>query len=363
MATAMASSYRRGLFDPGDALFFRCLAGTAIFAVLLVILARLMPAPPPKALTHVDELPQRLARLILEPPKAMPAQSLPMAEKIQAAAKSAAPAAVVEHPAPAGGPPAGAGGRRTEAMHSLATGAGAAGRARAAAEVGGSLASATSSMQSALAGLDKSLGITSSAEGGSVARGGRSRGIREARGAADLGALTTKTGTGVGGGSAPTADLAGSAVAGSLVSIGQLAAGSGWGTGTGGEGTGSGGGGAGFGDGSGTGGGGHGAGGVMGPGVYRSNASLLTVIQRYSAGIQYCYSTELKHDPTLRGKLVVAITVAANGQVTEATVIQNSTGSSQLAACALSQIREWRFAPIASGVTAFHAPFVFTPPE
>ena len=52
MATAMASAYRRGLFDPGDALFFRCLAGTAIFAAVLVLLARLLPAPPPKAVTE-----------------------------------------------------------------------------------------------------------------------------------------------------------------------------------------------------------------------------------------------------------------------------------------------------------------------
>ena len=101
----------------------------------------------------------------------------------------------------------------------------------------------------------------------------------------------------------------------------------------------------------------------MGSGVYRSNASLLAVIQKYSAGIQFCYSSELKHEPALRGKLVVAITVAASGEVTNATVIQNSTGSPALVACALSQIRDWRFAPIASGVTAFRAPFVFTPPQ
>ena len=357
MATATASIYRRGLLDPNDALFLRCLAGTAVFAVLLVIAVRLMP-PPPRAVTHVEELPQRLARLILEPPKAMPARALPVAEKLRVAAKSAAAAAVTTESHPTHGAPLPAGGRRVETLHSLADGAGAAGRARAAADVGGSLASATSSMRSALAGLDASLGVTSSAEGGSVARGGRSRGIREARGAADLGAVG---GTGGGAGTgAPAADLASSAVAGSLVSIGQLAAGSAWGTGGSADGAAAGSGGtAGFGDGSG---GGH-AGGVMGPGVYRSNASLLAVIQRYSAGIQFCYSNELKHDPALRGKLVVAITVAAGGQVTDASVVQNSTGSARLAACALSQIRDWHFPPIDSGVTAFHAPFVFTPPE
>ena len=43
-----------------------------------------------------------------------------------------------------------------------------------------------------------------------------------------------------------------------------------------------------------------GAGTGRGPGVYRSNASLLAVIQRYAAGIQYCYGNELKRDPALQ---------------------------------------------------------------
>lgn len=99
------------------------------------------------------------------------------------------------------------------------------------------------------------------------------------------------------------------------------------------------------------------------PGVYRTNASLLAVIRRYAAGIQYCYDSELKHDPTLRGKLVVALTVAASGAVTDVRVVQNTTGSAALAACAVGQIRDWRFPVIPAGVTTFQTPFVFTPPN
>jgi TonB family protein len=99
------------------------------------------------------------------------------------------------------------------------------------------------------------------------------------------------------------------------------------------------------------------------PGIYRSNASLLAVIQRYQAGIQYCYGNELKRDASLRGKLVVALTVTAAGQVSEAIVVQNTLGSERLSSCALAQIREWKFPPIASGVTTFQVPFVFTPPN
>jgi TonB family protein len=245
--------------------------------------------------------------------------------------------------------------------------------------VGSQLASSSAALSSALAGLTASLGVTSSAGGGSVARGGRARGIRDASGAADLGHVNATLG---GGGAGAHGDLGGSTISGSLVSIGELAAGSGWGTGSGpGAGSGAGGGigsgtgggsGAGYGAGSGGGSGGGagggygsgvGAGSGAGPGVYRSNASLLAVIQRYAAGIQFCYGNELKRDPTLRGKLVVAITVAASGEVTEASVVQNTTGSSRLASCALSQVRDWRFPPVPVGATTFQAPFVFTPPN
>jgi TonB family protein len=257
-------------------------------------------------------------------------------------------------------------------MHALAGGSGSAGTARAHAEVSSQLAGTTSSLKSALAGLNASLGTTSSATGGSVSRGGRARAVRGAAGVADLdrvsGSLAAgagSSGVGTGGGG----DLGGSAVAGSLVSIGDLSVGGGGSGGGLGSGTGSGGGGpggTGTGSGSGTGGGsggGSGVGSIAGPGVHRSNASLLAVIQRYAPGIQFCYGNELKRDPSLRGKLVMALVVDASGEVTEARVVLNNTGSPQLAACALAQVRDWRFPAIPSGVTTFQAPFVFTPPQ
>jgi TonB family protein len=99
------------------------------------------------------------------------------------------------------------------------------------------------------------------------------------------------------------------------------------------------------------------------PGIYRSNASLLAVIQRYAAGIQYCYENELHRDPHLAGKLVVMISIAPTGEVLDARVVQDGVGASRLTGCALSQIREWRFPPIPKGVTTFQTPFVFTPPD
>jgi TonB family protein len=387
MATAV--EYRRPLFDPNDVLFMRCLTTSAIAAVLLVIAVRFIPAPPPRPVVKVEQLPQRFAKLILEPAKKVPPPVLPAGDKARTAkpepAGGGAPGEAgsgggdvakvepVRKPVPAPGAPSG--NRKVETMHSLAPSGGAPGRARAPAEGGAQIASSSAALSSALAGLTTSLGVTSSATGGSVSRGGRSRGIRDASSSSDLGRVNASLGSGGSGGAA--GDLAGSALKGTLVSIGELAAGlggAGGGIGTGGAPGGAGSGGIGSGTGPGAGGGsgggsggghgsGAGSGAGAGPGVYRSNASLLSVIQRYAAGIQYCYGNELKRDPTLRGKLVVAITVEASGEVSEASVVQNTTGSQRLATCALSQVRDWRFPPVPVGATTFQAPFVFTPPN
>src|SRR5215467_10050359 len=86
MATNTATDYRRPLFDPNDVLFMRCLTGSAITAVLFVILVRLLPAPPPRPVTKVEELPQRFAKLILEPVKKAPVPPpvLPAGDQVHA---------------------------------------------------------------------------------------------------------------------------------------------------------------------------------------------------------------------------------------------------------------------------------------
>jgi TonB family protein len=169
-------------------------------------------------------------------------------------------------------------------------------------------------------------------------RGRRPRTTGAGRSGGEVGPVETgPVGTGA------TADLGTSSVEGAKLRIGQLSAGGATG-------------GAAGADGSTTSSG-------AAPGVYRTNASLLAVIQKYAAGIQWCYENELKKDPTLRGKMVVAITVSAAGRVTGAAVIENTVDSNRLSSCALSQVRDWRFPPVPEGTTAFQAPFVFTPPK
>jgi TonB family protein len=383
MATVISDTYRRPFFGAESDLFHRCLVGSAITGVVFLIVVLIAPMRS-QVITRIEQLPPRFAKLIVSEPK--PISPLPGEQGSRGAPDKApgAPGPVAPgEPGPVGpakqpdlpsGPPAA--GPKNLASGPVAagpvgpgSGAGAVGRARAQAVVASSLAGTTSSLAKSLAGLSSSLRAGTSVPITAAGGGRRVRGIAAGRSGeqlASVGAGLTPSGS---------ADLGGSKVGGSWVAIGSLSSVAGGGGGGGGAGGAGGGGGGG---GGGAGGGGGGAGGTTGgygnggsgfggggsaPGVYRSNASLLAVIQKYAAGIQYCYGNELKRNPGLKGKLVVAIAVAASGEVIEASVVQNTVGSDRLASCALSQIREWRFPPIPSGVTAFQTPFVFTPPE
>ena len=336
MAT-YASDWRRWHYEPpGDELFRRCLTVSGAAGALFLLIVLIAPARE-RAITSVEQLPERFARLILEKPE--PAAVAPA--RIE---QPAAPAPRVEAaPAPAAVPTPGR--RRRESAAPVDPDAGRAGRERAQQQVA-ALSRSTASLDQAIGGLTSSLDATpeASPSGAGGGRGRRGRTVRAGRSEGELGSVRAD----VGGGGAT--DLGGSAVAGATVAVGSLS----------GSGSGGGGGGA-AGEAAGGGPGGHGTGSA--PGVYRSNASLLAVIQKYAPGIQYCYGNELKREAGLRGKLVVAMMVAASGEVTEVAVVQNTTGSQRLATCALSQIREWRFPAIDGGPTAFQTPFVFTPPD
>jgi TonB family protein len=390
MTTAAMQAYRRPYFGAEDDLFHRCLVGAAIAGSVFLVVMLFAPVHK-QVVTRLEDLSPRFARLIVEKKKP-PEPALPAGPKVVApggGAPTPTPAPVqtgMAQPAAPPGPglgtpgplkpPGGTPGRAP----GLAPGSGAAGRARAQAVVSGSLAGTSASLERSLGGLSSSLKSVGGAAPStpSVGRRGPRGVVRGGRTAGQIGSVSTDIGTGRG-----TADLSGSAVGGTMVAVGTLSAyvgggsgvggpggdGAGWGGTGGGGGSGGGPGGTGAGPGSGGGGPGGagwgegGAGSGSAPGVYRSNASLLAVIQKYAAGIQYCYGNELKRDPSLSGKLVVALSVAASGEVTEATIVENSIGSARLSSCALSQIREWKFPPIARGTTTFQTPFVFTPPR
>lgn len=381
----------------GDGLFQRCLGGSAVAGAAFLAIVMLAPLPRHVARIAATEAP-RVARILFTPPPAVP---LPAPVTPLGGTPGLRPGPVGEGPPEGTGPkgplasklgpgtgvPGDGGGKGT----SPGLGTGEAGRKRAM-QVAAQLSGATSALENSLAGLGD-LGAVGTGSG--KANAALARRVSSVGGARSDAQVASAGRAGIGPGVGGGADLGGSSVRGASVSVGSLVGGvggdplGGGGPGRGGQGGGGGmGGGSGGGVGTGTGmgnggygggglggngleaggggggaGGGPGGSGLAGPGVYRSNASLMAVIQKYSAGIQFCYSNELKKNEGLQGKLVVSLVVDAAGRVTRAEVIQNTLDSGALAKCALSQIRDWRFPAIPAGSTAFQVPFVFTPPN
>jgi TonB family protein len=307
--------YRQPLFAAEiDPVYRRFLYASSILGVLFLLVVLVTPQRE-REITDVSEVPDRFARLILEKPE--PPAPPPGTVRAEPEETPVVP------PPPRTRP-------RREPR--VAPEEGTAGRALAQ-EVTRSVADAASSAEKALENLSSSLGKSTTSPTG--AKRSRRRGLSRGRSAAQVGSVGERGGQG-------RADLAGSALGGSRLSVESVTT---------------------MTDGASSAGRESSARASGGSPSHRSNAALLAVVRRYAPGIEFCYDNELKRSPGLRGKLVAAITVAASGRVTEARLVQDSVRSSALAACVLAQIREWKFPAVPSGTTIFQAPFVFTPPK
>jgi TonB family protein len=85
------------------------------------------------------------------------------------------------------------------------------------------------------------------------------------------------------------------------------------------------------------------------------------VIRRHLNEVRFCYEKELGWHQDLGGRMLVELTIAANGQVVAA-VIAAGLGRAPLDACVAAAVRRWEFpAPEAGGLVVVRYPFVFTP--
>jgi TonB family protein len=95
----------------------------------------------------------------------------------------------------------------------------------------------------------------------------------------------------------------------------------------------------------------------------RSSQSLMTVVHRYAGGIKYCYDQLLAVKPGLRGRMVLLITVAPSGAVSRVRVVGNTVKNAGLEDCVLGQVKSWKFPAGAAEPVSFSCPLVFAPPE
>jgi hypothetical protein len=87
------------------------------------------------------------------------------------------------------------------------------------------------------------------------------------------------------------------------------------------------------------------------------------VVQRHRGEIRNCYDAALQRNPALRGKIVIAFNIAANGIVTTASVKESSLSDSGHHNCITSRVKTWIFpkpeAPVMTEVSAY--PFYLNP--
>ena len=74
-----------------------------------------------------------------------------------------------------------------------------------------------------------------------------------------------------------------------------------------------------------------------------------------------CYDNALAQDPTLTGKITVAVRVGSNGQACSASIASNDMGSSQVASCVTGYFRGVNFPAPKGGCVDVNIPINFVP--
>lgn len=321
--------YKQPRWGGMDRAFKNTLRVSGILGGLFLVVMLIVPARAPQQKT-VEEVPERLAKLILEKPKGKKLNDpSPMQRRIEEEkVAEAEPEPEPKKPEPK---PQRRVTQRTEPKPTPQRGT--KGREIANKQVKAQVASVTKSLDKTLSTLSESLPTSTKESDNKAPRTRRSRRVQRGRSAGDVGKVAALS-------SGSSADVGG-ALEGATVEIGSLESLT-------------------IESGGGGGGSDGGGGGSGGNGDIRSNAALLAVVRRYAAGIQYCYDEQLKSQPELRGKLVVSITVTPSGKVSETHVVQDTLGSSAVSGCVLSQIQGWNFGQVTEGEVTFRTPFVFT---
>ena len=92
----------------------------------------------------------------------------------------------------------------------------------------------------------------------------------------------------------------------------------------------------------------------------RSEQSVMNVVLARQGRITYLYEKYLKRNPNLRGKISIEFTIAANGFVTSAQVIESTINHPDLERDLLNLVKRLKFDPIPTGNVTTVFPFQFS---
>ena len=95
--------------------------------------------------------------------------------------------------------------------------------------------------------------------------------------------------------------------------------------------------------------------------VGQSGSDLETALQFRVKQAHRCYDNALAQDPTLRGKVTVAVRIGANGQVCSSGVASNDMASPNVATCVTGYFRGANFPSPKGGCVDVNIPINFVP--
>lgn len=112
------------------------------------------------------------------------------------------------------------------------------------------------------------------------------------------------------------------------------------------------------------------SGGTTSAGSYQCNVSkcggttssdLETALSFRTKQAHRCYDTALSQDPTLKGKVTVAVRVGTNGSTCSASIVSNDMGSSTVGNCVANYFRGQSFPAPKGGCVDVQVPINFVP--
>ena len=89
-----------------------------------------------------------------------------------------------------------------------------------------------------------------------------------------------------------------------------------------------------------------------------SFSTVKSIINRNTPRVRACYEKQLKENPDIQGKVVVAWTIRATGASSGARVVRNTTGNRTMQSCITRAVGQFRF-PESAASFDIEYPFVF----
>lgn len=102
-------------------------------------------------------------------------------------------------------------------------------------------------------------------------------------------------------------------------------------------------------------------GGGSGSGAAIDYDAIARVVEQYKNGLIYLYNKELRANPTLKGTISVEFSIDSSGKVIETRIVSTTMDHAPLEQALASRIKMWKFPHLYDGIIIVTYPFVFFP--